>query len=79
MLLTMAIMTGCTGTAAKIAQEVFDAYDSGDAKKAQQIYLEEIQGSEENEKAFVEKLNHAMESIVDVNVNEYLSHVTANI
>jgi len=69
MLLTMAIMTGCTGTAAKIAQEVFDAYDSGDAKKAQQIYLEEIQGSEENEKAFDEKLNHAMESIVD-NYNE---------
>ena len=69
MFLTMAIMTGCTGTAAKTAQEVFDAYDSGDAKKAQQIYLEEIQGSEENEKAFDEKLNHAMESIVD-NYNE---------
>ena len=34
MFLTMAIMTGCTGAAAKTAQEVFDAYDNGDAKKA---------------------------------------------
>lgn len=33
MFLTMAIMTGCTGAAAKTAQEVFDAYNNGDAKK----------------------------------------------
>lgn len=34
MFLTMAIMTGCTGAAAKTAQEVFDAYNNGDAKKS---------------------------------------------
>ena len=69
MFLTMAIMTGCTGAAAKTAQEVFDAYNNGDAKKARQIYSEEIQGNEENEKAFDEKLNQAIESIID-NYNE---------
>lgn len=69
MFLVMAIVTGCTGTAAKTAQEVFDAYNSGDAKKAQQIYSEEIQGNEENEKAFDEKLNQIIESIID-NYNE---------
>lgn len=38
-------------------------------KKARQIYSEEIQGNEENEKAFDEKLNQAIESIID-NYNE---------
>ena len=65
MFLIMATVTGCTGTAAKTAQEAFDANNSGDAKKAQQIYSEEIQGNEENEKVFDEKLNQAIESIID--------------
>lgn len=65
MFLVMAIVTGCTGTAAKTVQEAFDAYNNGDTKKAQQIYSKEIQGNEENEKTFDEKLNQTIKSIVE--------------
>ena len=63
--LVMVIMTGCTGGKTETAQEVFDAYNNGDTKKAQQIYSEEIQGNEENEKAFDEKLNQVVKSIIE--------------